>query len=190
VSAEDLARWEACWRARPGPVGAPEPFLVEAMAGVLPGPVLDVAAGDGRNALWLARRGDAVTAVDVAPAAIARLQAAADAEGLKLVARAADLDEADALAGLGPFAVLVVVRFKPTPGQWDRLLATLKPGGTLVFCTFRREHHAAHGFPLAYCVERDELTASVEPRLRLLRWRDLDEGDARLAGSVWERSPD
>ena len=38
------------------------------------GPVLDVAAGDGRNALWLAPPRLAVTAIDIAPAAIARLR--------------------------------------------------------------------------------------------------------------------
>ena len=98
VSAADLERWEARWRERGPPVGGPEPFLVEELASVA-GPVLDVAAGDGRNALWLARQGFAVTAVDIAPAAIARLEAAARECGLSVTGRVADLDTAAALDG-------------------------------------------------------------------------------------------
>ena len=44
------------WLARRRSLGGPEPFLVEELASIA-GPVLDVAAGDGRNALWLARQG-------------------------------------------------------------------------------------------------------------------------------------
>ena len=97
--------------------------------------MLDVAAGDGRNALWLARRRLAVTAVDIAPAAIARLEAAARERGLAIAGRVADLDAPDALAGLGPFAALVVVRFKPSPDQWATLLDALAAGGR---CTCAR----------------------------------------------------
>jgi hypothetical protein len=56
VSAADLDRWEARWRERAGAIGRPEPFLVEQPALLSDGPLLDVAAGDGRNALWLAGR--------------------------------------------------------------------------------------------------------------------------------------
>ena len=186
VSAADLERWEARWRERGAPVGGPEPFLVEELASIA-GPVLDVAAGDGRNALWLARQGFAVTAVDIAPAAIARLEAAARERGLSVAGRVADLDTAAALAGLGPFATLVVVRFKPSPLQWATLLETLRPGGRMFLCSFRTAHHAAHGFPLGYCLDRAELAQLLEPRLKLLSWRERDEGSDLLAASVWER---
>ena len=187
MSAADLDRWEARWRERGAPVGGPEPFLVEELASVA-GPVLDVAAGDGRNALWLARQGLAVTAVDIAPAAIARLEAAARECGLSIAGRVADLDTAAALAGLGgPFATLVVVRFKPSTLQWATLLEALRPGGRMLLCSFRTAHHAAHGFPLGYCLDRAELARLLEPRLRLLAWRERDEGSDLLAASVWER---
>ena len=187
MSAEDLARWEPRWRARDASIGQPEPFLVEALADEAPAAVLDAACGDGRNALWLARRGFRVTALDIAPAAIARLRAAADAEGLPIATRVADLDDPAALDGLGTFPLLVAMRFHPSPAQWDRLLAALAPGGRLLLCSFRPAQHAAHGFPLAYCLDRARLEEALQPRLRLLSWQERDEGRDFLAGSVWVR---
>lgn len=44
--------------------GAPNQFVEAELAGLTPGRALDVASGEGRNALWLAGRGWDVTAVD------------------------------------------------------------------------------------------------------------------------------
>lgn len=52
------AEQELVWSA------GPNQFLVEEAAGLAPGRALDVAAGEGRNAVWLAERGWRVTAVD------------------------------------------------------------------------------------------------------------------------------
>lgn len=98
-------RWEgrdtAGWSA-----GPPSPFLL-ALADRLPrrGRALDVAGGTGRHALWLARRGLRVTLVDVAPAALARAQAAAQRAGLALHTVATDL-----------------AKDPPPPGPWDVIL--------------------------------------------------------------------
>jgi hypothetical protein len=126
----------------------------------------------------------------VAPTAIARLHAVADTERLAVATRVADLDEPAALLGLGPFAILVVMRFHPSPAQWDRLLGVLRPGGRVLLCSFRTEQHAVHGFPLAYCLDRTLLEALLQPRLTLLRWQERDEGNELLAGSLWARNPD
>ncbi|MEL0282956.1 MAG: SAM-dependent methyltransferase, partial [Ilumatobacter sp.] len=42
----------------------PNVFIEEICAGLEPGSALDLAAGEGRNAVWLAERGWDVTAVD------------------------------------------------------------------------------------------------------------------------------
>jgi SAM-dependent methyltransferase len=48
----------------------PNRFLVEQTEGLEPGRALDLAAGEGRNAIWLARQGWQVTAVDFSEAGI------------------------------------------------------------------------------------------------------------------------
>jgi SAM-dependent methyltransferase len=186
LTASDLSRWEKRWRDRVGPPSEPEPALVDAVGELRPGRVLDVAAGDGRNALWLATRGFDVTAVDIAPAASARLEVAAGERSLTIAAVVADLDEPGRLGAMGRFANLVVVRFRPSPAQWAALLDLLVPRGRLFLCSFRLAQHEVHGFPLAYCLDRAELTGLFEPRLRLLWWREIDQEADLLAASLWE----
>jgi len=67
--------------------------LVVKAAKLLPkgGNVLELGAGEGRNSLYLARRGYQVTAIDAAPTAISRLQSLAKSENLKLKALVADV---------------------------------------------------------------------------------------------------
>ena len=190
MSAEDRERWQARWSECPSGPGESEPFLVREVGELRRGRLLDVAAGDGRNALWLAARGFAVTAVDVAPAAIARLSEAAATRGLAFDARVADLDEADALSGQNPFDALVVIRFRPSPRQWEVLLPRLRPGGgRLLLCSFGAEQHRRHGFPLAFCLDRPTLERELTPGLCLLRWESFAQGGDHLEGSLWERLP-
>src|SRR5213593_334566 len=83
-------RWDARYRAGGAERREPSPFLVT-MAGLLPRAgaascpptALDVAGGAGRNAVFLARCGFAVTVADIAPAGLALAAAAAAAAGVR-----------------------------------------------------------------------------------------------------------
>jgi SAM-dependent methyltransferase len=66
--------------------------LEREIAGVAPGTALDLGSGEGGDALWLARNGWQVTAVDIAPAALA-IGAAAQHPGDDITWVAADLSE-------------------------------------------------------------------------------------------------
>ena len=65
----------------------PNRWLVEALADRPPGVALDLGAGEGRNALWLANRGWDVTAVDFSGAAIRKGQAVQVAHAPETVPR-------------------------------------------------------------------------------------------------------
>jgi SAM-dependent methyltransferase len=71
----------------------PDPTLIREIGALPPGRALDLGAGDGRNATWLARQGWQVTAVDFSEVAIARGRARAAAEGVEVDWRLADLLE-------------------------------------------------------------------------------------------------
>jgi methyl halide transferase len=61
----------------PWDTGQPEPLLVEFVTagGVAPCPTLEIGAGTGTNAIWMAERGFDVLGVDVSPLAVERARA-------------------------------------------------------------------------------------------------------------------
>lgn len=62
----------------------PNPILTEVLAEMAPGSALDIACGDGVNAVWLAARGWNVTAVDWSEAALHKGRALAERAGVKI----------------------------------------------------------------------------------------------------------
>ena len=71
----------------------PNRFLVAEAADLAPGRALDLACGEGRNALWLAGLGWKITGVDFSDVAIARARERADREQLDVEFVCADLLE-------------------------------------------------------------------------------------------------
>jgi SAM-dependent methyltransferase len=69
----------------------PNRFLVAETADLGPGRVLDLACGEGRNAVWLATKGWRATAVDFSGVALAKAARLADAHGVELERVQADL---------------------------------------------------------------------------------------------------
>lgn len=67
---------ELLWRAEPNR------FLVGATADLAPGTVLDVACGEGRNAIWLAEHGWTATGVDFSAVALAKARRMAASRGV------------------------------------------------------------------------------------------------------------
>ena len=131
----DRTAWDARYAAAEHVWGLePNRFVVE-VAGDLPaGRALDVACGEGRNALWLARRGWQVTAVDFSAVALAK--AAEQAAALGLAPDALQLVEADLLEWRPPTGVfdLVLVAYLHLPEPQLRLVLgragdALAPGG-------------------------------------------------------------
>jgi SAM-dependent methyltransferase len=62
----------------------PNRFVVAALQELLPGRALDLGAGEGRNAVWLAERGWRVTAVDFSPVALDKARLLAQARGVEV----------------------------------------------------------------------------------------------------------
>jgi tellurite methyltransferase len=99
----DLHGWNARYRTETEDM-APAQLLVEAASRLRPGKALDLACGAGRNALWLARQGWRVTAVDGALEAIAILRRQAEAQDLEIETQVADLERGE---------------FRIAPAAWD-----------------------------------------------------------------------
>lgn len=99
------------------------------------GRALSVADGEGRNSVWLAKRGLEVTAWDGSANALAKARALARAEGVSIDYRQEDALAFDWGAETYDLVVGIFVQFMGPP-QRDAMLAgmarALKPGGILL----------------------------------------------------------
>lgn len=87
LDAMDSHEWDARYRAAQESgqtvwAAQPNVFVEQAFAEAIPGTAIDLAAGEGRNALWLAAKGWRVTAVDFSGVGLATGRRVATARGL------------------------------------------------------------------------------------------------------------
>jgi SAM-dependent methyltransferase len=155
------------------------------------GQALDLACGLGGNALLLARAGLQVTAWDISPVAIERLQALALREGLdNLLAEVRDVE-------LDPpppqsFDVIAVSYFL-NRDLAPSLIDALKPGGLIFYQTFTRKAVSESGpSNPAYRLGDNELLRLFEPlSVRCYREEcrlgDLTKGMRNIAMLVAEK---
>jgi len=116
--------------------GNPNASLVAEATGLTPGRALDVGAGEGGDAVWLATRGWQVTASDISQRALDRVEGEAGRRGLSVRCLRAD---ANALDAFEPAAFdLVTAHYASIPRTPDdrgmrNLLDAVAPGGRLLF---------------------------------------------------------
>ena len=132
----DSAAWDARYAAAPDLVwgASPNRFVVEELAGMPPGRALDLAAGEGRNAIWLAERGWRVTAVDFSPVAVDRGRRLAAARGVAVTWQVADV-ATDGPAEGAFDAVLIAYLHLPAAARTAalrRAASALDTSGTLL----------------------------------------------------------
>ncbi|MEV0221043.1 class I SAM-dependent methyltransferase [Streptomyces sp. NPDC050704] len=129
--------WDAMYRSRDQVFsGNPNGVLVTEVTDLPPGQALDVGCGEGADAVWLARCGWQVTAVDISEVALRRASTATDVQG-RVVWTRADLLTVPPPAGAFDLVSVQYFPLKRQPGHaaLRGLLAAVAPGGTLLFAT-------------------------------------------------------
>ena len=164
-------------------VWSPNPnALLAAFAGDLPpGRALDVGAGEGRNAIWLAQSGWSVTALDVSAVALDRAAARGREEVVELECVVADWREHEVD---GPVDLVVISFMHPHPEErsrmFERTRSWLAPGGHLFTVGVEAGEHGRRGPP-----DRDRLYTPERLRealagFELLRCETVSyEGESR-----------
>lgn len=119
--------------------GDPNGALVAEVGGLAPGRVLDVGCGEGADAIWLARGGWVVTALEVSGVALQRARAHAEQAGVEVDWVHAGLAEAALTAGSFDLVSAQYPALQRTPDAAAEraLLAAVAPGGVLLLV-----HHA------------------------------------------------
>ena len=146
----DSSAWNVRYSSRELVWGAePNRFVAEELESAPPrGRALDLACGEGRNAIWLATRGWAVTAVDFSTVAIERARRLVAQRGVEVDWACADL--ATFAVDEGAFE-LVLIAYLQLPEQGRRQVlaraaSALAPGGDLYMVGHAR-HPLNRGLP-------------------------------------------
>lgn len=179
AQAAEAARWDRVYeRAQPPYRTEANAFLAFALERALREQLLpagaralDLAMGDGRNALLLAEKGLAVTGLDISTAALAKARAKAAEKKLTLEALEQDLFRYD--YGQEAWDLISVIYFNPAVTIFERLQAAVKPGG-LILIEGQGSEHTGDGPPPATRFRPNQLLKAFNA------WRILDYQDGRF----------
>jgi len=114
----------------------PNQFVATELAGLTPGRALDLAAGEGRNTVWLAERGWRVTAVDFSRVGLEKgrkLSAARGVDQARVDWIVADLCGYEPERGAYDLALVAYLQVSPElrAAVLARAAAAVAPGGTV-----------------------------------------------------------
>lgn len=160
--------------------GRPNAMLVDEVGVLPPGRALDVACGEGGDALWLASRGWTVTAMDLAQAALDRVDGAAAAAGPEVAARVrtvrGDIGSWDPGAGAYDLVTTHFLHLPPAvrAAAFARMAGAVAPGGTLLVV-------AHHGSDLATTIGRPDLPELFFEPAEVVAALDPDGWDVPVA---------
>jgi len=194
-------------RAWPGPVAdglegngthrhgiAPSSFLIDSFDLLPGGLALDLAMGEGRNAIYLATRGFDVDGVDADARRVERARAAARRLGAPIRAIVGNVEDGSYIIPLDAYNVISVFNYLHRPLFKD-IKDGVVPGGVVVYQTFTIDH-AQYGRPTNpdYLLQPNELR-EVFSDWEILRHREIAgssrrDGQMRAIAGIVARKPD
>jgi dihydroneopterin aldolase len=159
----------------------PAPFLVSQLSRLPHGKILDVAAGRGRHAVYLASKGFSIHGIDRDTDALHDLQAQAKEAGLSsITTESIDLEvnpENPPDLGTAAYDAIIVFFYLYRP-LFPQLMKALKPGGIIMYETFLLDNHLHRRHPRRkeFCLEANELLTLLQG-FRILHYEEGDHED-------------
>lgn len=165
---------------------APNEFLAERCGEIPKGRVLSLGDGEGRNGVFLAQQGYAVTAVDGSRVGLDKAQKLAEENGVQIELVHADLAEFD--MGEDAWDGIVSI-FIPLPSALRRavhakVVAALRPGGVFLLEAYRPEQ-LRYGTGGGDSADTMTTKASLEQDLTGLHFRHLAECERKVVEGIY-----
>jgi 2-polyprenyl-3-methyl-5-hydroxy-6-metoxy-1,4-benzoquinol methylase len=179
----DQKRWDERFRGKGFAFGKePNPFLKKHIHLLQKGKTLDIASGEGRNAIFLAQHGFEVDAVDISDRGLKKAQKLAGDKGVKINTLLVDLDQYQ--IGKEKYDLIANFYFLRR-SLISKIKKGLKKGGRVVFETYILEQRnlATEGPKQArYFLKQNELLRLFKD-FRILFYREgvFKEGGRRKA---------
>jgi tellurite methyltransferase len=187
----DQKRWDERFKGKEFAFGKePNPFLKKHLPFLPKGSALDIAAGEGRNAVFLATHGFEVDAVDISERGLRKIRKLAKEAGVRVHTVLSDLD-------VYPIEKkkydLIVNFYFLRRSLLPRMKKGLKKGGRVIFETYTLEHRtlgAERPKQAKYFLKPNELLRLFKD-FRILFYREgiFREGGRRkaVAGLIAEK---
>lgn len=183
--------WEARY-ASSGYLFGKEPIVsLKSFVGNLKtGKVLDVAMGEGRNAVFLAQSGFQVEGLDCSAKAVAKAKALADEKKVSIEAKTQNLDFF--LMPLMKYDSIIMSYFKPLPRFFSEIKRGLVMGGTVMFEAYTTEHLKLQNPPNSFidldqCFKPNELLVQLKD-FHILYYHEMAEGNCHLVRAIAKKT--
>lgn len=144
------------------------------------GPALDIASGEGRNAVFAAEMGYETLAIDVSVTGLDKACALASEKEVVIETRVVDLD--DWAFEQNAFDLVLCFNFLDRRIFPD-IRNTLKPGGLIFYETFTIDYIKYSNFKREWVLEHNELLKAFH-EFRILRYREVDRDNKAFASLV------
>lgn len=161
----------------------PAAFLVDVVEQLPLGPALDIATGEGRNAVFLAKKGFLVEGIDISVVGLRKAKRLAAENGVKIQTMNADLNKYK----IRPEYYSVILNFFYLQRSlFPQMKAGLKKGGVLVFETYTTEqlkNPGGQSMEKEYLLDPGELKKAFGD-LEILHYSERNDGKEAVARLV------
>lgn len=181
---DDRTAWDKTYNRKDYVYGKePAIFLAKHVDRLPKGPALDIAMGEGRNAVFLAKKGFQVEGVDISAVGIRKAQKLAAENGVKIKAVNADLNKYK----IAPNSYKVILNFYYLQRSlFPQIVAGLKKGGVLMFETNTTEQLKNPGGKNSereFLLEPGELKKAFA-ELEILYYAETNDGENAVASLI------
>ena len=148
------------------------------------GKILVVGDGEGRNGVWLAKKGFEVTCVDYSPVAVKKIESFAEESNVNINAICADMNDWEWPVEQFDAVVSIYVHFPPDvrAGLHQKMVDSLKSGGKILMEAFNKDQlkYKSGGPPVLELLFSEEMLREDFSSVDILSMEEkvvyLDEG--------------
>lgn len=177
----DKSRWDEKYATEQYIFGKKPILFIEDNVHLLPkGKTLDIAMGEGRNGVFLARHGFEVVGVDISAEGLNKAQQLASEYGVSIETKVVDLENAD--LGTNEYD-LIICTYYLQRSLFPQIKKALKRGGMALIETYNIDYLKYSRFNKKYLLETNELL-DVFRDFRVIKYQDFDNGQEAYSSII------
>lgn len=185
MSLKDKEKWDSKYQVDEYITGKKPCDWLKNSSGFLTGngKALDIAMGEGRNAVFVASLGYDVLGVDISEAGIRKAQALAKKKKVRIKTLLVDLD--DYALPEKTYDLILCFNFLDRR-MFPAIRRALKPRGLIFYETFTIDHLKHSSFKREWVLERNELLREFS-EFRVLKYQEIDQDGKAIASIVAQK---